>query len=350
MPWRRILAYVTGEVDESLLLRIEYLIEENRVLRGQVKRLRLSDTERRTLAEKAMQLGKLMADTVTIVKPETLLKWHRELIARKYNGSEQQKHFGRPRITAEIRDLVISMAKDNPTWGYDRICGAIRNLGFRISDQSVGNILRRCGLAPAPERRQQVSWHRFLRLHRENLWATDFLTTEVWTKAGLTTFYTLFFIKPGTRKVVIGGITATPDEDWMKQIARNVTGWGGALEGARFLIHDRDSKYGKSFDAIFESVGTECIMLPPRSPNLNAYAERFVLSIKTECLEQVIVLGEGMLRRMVREYVAHYHTERNHQGIGNVIPFPDDRLQQTGPVRRKDRLGGMLSFYHREAA
>lgn len=166
----------------------------------------------------------------------------------------------------------------------------------------------------------------------------------------LTTSYTLFFIQPGTRKVVLGGITTAPCEEWMKQIARNMICWGGPMEGARYLIHDRDSKYSKAFDAILESAGIEPITLPARSPNLNAYAERFVQSIKNECLERVIVLGESMLRKLVREYIAHCHTERNHQGIGNTIPFPDERLNGTGDVKKTERLGGLLSFYYRDAA
>jgi len=182
------------------------------------------------------------------------------------------------------------------------------------------------------------------------LWATDFFTAEIWTCMGLTTFYVLFFIHLGTRRIVLGGIAISPDQTWMKQIARNVTGCGGELEGARFLIHDRDNKYTKSFDAILKSAEIEPVVLPARSPNLNAYAERFVRSVKSECLDRMIILGEPMLRHLVREYLAHYHAERNHQGLDNAIPFPDDRLRQTGIVHKAEGLGGLLSFYHREAA
>ena len=351
MPWKRMLAYVTGEIDESLLLRVEYLIEENRILRNQIeKRILLTDAERRILAEKAVALGKLMADTVTIVKPETILKWHRRLVARKFDGSRNRKKHGRPPVTPEIESLVVTMAKDNPSWGYDRIAGAIVNIGHRISDQTVGNVLKRYGIAPSPERRRNTTWASFIRQHQEVLWACDFFTTEIWTGLGLTTFYVLFFIQLSTRKVVLGGMTTSPHEEWMKQVARNVSGWGCEMVNARYLIHDRDSKFTASFDEILKAVDIEPVKLPPKSPNLNAFSERFVRSIKSECLGRLILFGEKSLRHAVSEYLVHYHAERNHQGIGNVIPFPDERFRHGGEIRKAERLGGLLNFYYREAA
>jgi len=297
MPWKKMLAYVTGEVNESLLLRIEYLIEENRVLRNQLeKRIRLTDAERRILADKAVALGRLMADTVTIVKPETILKWHRMLVAKKFDGSKHRRSLGRPPVTPEIEGLVVRMAKDNPSWGYDRIAGAIHNLGHKFSDQTVGNILKRNGIAPSPERRRNTPWANFIRQHKEILWACDFFTTEIWTRLGLTTYYVLFFIHVGTRRVALGGITESPHEEWMKQVARNVSGWGCEMENARYLIHDRDSKFAGSFDEILRAAGIEPVKLPPKSPNLNAFAERFVKSIKSECLEQ-----DGAIRREIAQ-------------------------------------------------
>ena len=183
------------------------------------------------------------------------------------------------------------------------------------------------------------------------LWATDFFTAEIWTRWGLTTYYVLFFIQVQSRRIVLGGISQNPTGGWMKQVARNVTGVDGALVGAHYLIHDRDSKYTQSFDQILKAAGTAAVKLPPQSPNLNAFAERFVKSIKTECLAQFVLFGEDALRHVIREYLAHYHAERNHQGIGNVIPFPDGRLvEQDGAVVKAERLGGLRNFYHREAA
>jgi len=351
MPWKKMLAYVTGEIEGSLFARVEYLIEENRVLRNLIeKRLKLTDPERRTLAEKAVAMGKLMADTVTIVKPRTILKWHRKLVAKKFDGSKFRKDHGRPPISPEVEELILRMAKDNPSWGYDRIAGAVWNLGHRTSDQTVGNILKRNGTGPSPERKKNTTWTEFIRQHREVLWACDFFTTEIWTCLGLTTFHVLFFIQLSTRRIVFGGITVSPNEEWMKQVARNVSGWDGELAAARYLIRDRDSKYTESFDQILSAVGTEPVKLPPKSPNLNAFAERFVRSIKSKCLERLVLFREKSLRHVVKEYLVHYHAERNHQGIENVIPFPDERLHQPGAVRKQERLGGLLSFYHREAA
>ena len=170
MPWKRMLAYITGSVNEDLLCRIEYLLEENRVLRNQIqKRILLTDHERRTLAERAIVLGKLMADTVTIVKPETILKWHRRLVAQKFDGSRFRKRHGRPSTKAELEDLVVRLARENPTWGYDRIAGAILNLGHRISDQTMGNILLRNSLGASPERRRNTTWASYIRQHRDVL-------------------------------------------------------------------------------------------------------------------------------------------------------------------------------------
>jgi transposase InsO family protein len=346
------LAYITGSVNEDLLCRIEYLLEENRVLRNQLqKRILLTDHERRTLAERAIALGKLMADTVTIVKPETILKWHRRLVAQKFDGSRFRKRHGRPPTKADLEDLVVRLARENPAWGYDPIAGAILNLGHRISDQTVGNILLRKGLGASPERRRNTTWASFIRQHRDVLWATDFFTTEIWTRWGLTTYYVLFFIHVQSRRIVLGGMSQNPNEAWMKQIARNVTSSDGPLVGARYLIHDRDAKYTQSFDQILKAAGTAVVRLPPQSPNLNAFAERFVKTIKTECLEQFVLFGENSLRHVIREYLAHYHAERNHQGIENVIPFPDRRLEaREGTIPKAERLGGLLNFYHRRSA
>ena len=161
----------------------------------------------------------------------------------------------------------------------------------------------------------------------------------------------LFFIHIGTRRVVLGGITTSPHEEWMRQVARNVSGWDGEMESCRHLIHDRDSKFTASFDETLRAVGIQPVKLPAKSPNLNAFAERFVRSIKSECLDRLILFGERSLRHVVSEYLSHYLAERDHQGTGNVIPFPDDRLGAAGQtVEKAERLGGLLSYYHRQAA
>ena len=235
---------------------------------------------------------------------------------------------------------MLQLARENPSWGYDRIVGALANVGHQVSDQTVGNILQRQGLGPAPERKR----------HKEVLWATDFFTTEVWTATGLTTFYVLFFLQLQTRKVILGCLTPFPKESWLKQLARNLTTEDGPMAHARFLLHDRDTKFSLDFDALFQSAGIEALKLPPQSPNLNAFAERWVRSVKDECLDQLILFGERSLRHALQEYLAHHQHERNHQGLNNVIPFPDQRTGgQVGTIRKSERLGGLLNFYHRAA-
>jgi len=355
MIWAQLLAYVTGTVDQELLLRNEYLAAENRILKAQIKgRLLLSEEEKATLAEIAHRLGrKALEEVAATAKPDTILGWYRRLIANKFNGSRFGKRVGRPRIAEEIERLVVRMAKENPSWGYDRIVGALANLGHRLSDQTVGNILRRHGLSPAPKRKQTVSWKDFIRSHRDVLVGMDFFTTEVLTLKGLLTYYVLFFIHLETRRVSLVGFTPYPDQEWMEQQARNLTmeEWGW-LRGCRYLLHDRDTKFCESFRELIESGSVNPIRLPARSPNLNSYAERWVRSVKEECLAKLILFGESSLRRALEQYLLHYHEERNHQGKGNRIlfPFQTKARRKEGAVQCRERLGGLLRYYEREAA
>ena len=355
MDWVRILAYITGTVDQELFLRNEYLAAENRILKAQLKTpLRLTDAERMTLAEIAHRLGrKALEDVANVVKPDTLLGWCRRLIARKFDGSKSRRYPGRPRIDDEIEQWVMRMAKENSDWGYDRIVGAMANPGYRLSDQTVGNILQRHGILPAPERKRTTTWADFIRVHMAVLAGTDFFSVEVLTLCGLVTYYVLFFIRLESRRVEVAGITQHPNEAWMKQIARNVTmdEWG-FLDNCSYLIHDRDTKYCQSFRDIIESGEVRTLPLPARSPNLNAFAERWVKSVKDECLSKLILFGEASLRRTLREYVVHYHVERNHQGKDNVLLFPVATKAMNhgdGSIGCKERLGGLLKYYHREA-
>ena len=354
MNWARILAYITGTVDQELLLRNEYLVAENRIVKAQLRgRLRLSDAERATLGEIGHRLGrKTLEDVAHAARPDTILGWFRKLVAQKFDGSRARRYPGRPRMSEDVEQLIVRMAKDNSGWGYDRIVGALANLGYKVSDQSVGNILKRHGIPPAPERKHTTTWAQFIRAHLAVMAGTDFFTAEVLTLRGLVTYYIVFFIRLESRKVEIGGITPHPHEVWMQQIARNVTmeGWG-FLGNCKYLLHDRDAKYTASFRATIKAVGTKPVALPARSPNLNAFAERWVRSVKEECLSKLILFGESSLRRALRHYVAHYHEERNHQGKGNVLPFPQiTKRPGRSPVQCRQRLGGLLSYYYREAA
>jgi putative transposase len=355
MDWKQLLAYITGTVDQELLLRNEYLVTENRILRNQMKgRLRLSDGERKALAAIGQKLGKqALKEVATIVKPDTILGWHRKLVAQKFDGSPQRKAPGRPMIDPELEALIVRMAQENRSWGYGRIVGALANLGLTVSDQTVGNILKRHGIAPAPERKTTTTWQEFIRTHLDVLVATDFFTAEVWTLGGLVTYYVLFFIRLGTREVHIAGVTPHPTQAWMIQVARNVTmeEWG-FLSPGQYLIHDRDGKYCPAFQHIIDAAGVMRVPLPPRSPNLDAYAERWVRSVKEECLSRLILFGEASLWHALHEYMEHYHHERNHQGKGNVLLFPPSRVDERrpGPIHCRERLGGLLKYYECEAA
>jgi transposase InsO family protein len=355
MDWKHLLAYITGTVDQELLLRNEYLVTENRILRNQITgRMRLTDGERKMLADIGYKLGKqALAEVATIVKPDTILAWHRKLVASKFDGSQQRQAPGRPKIDQELEALIVRIARENRSWGYDRIVGALTNLGLTVSDQTVGNVLKRHGIAPAPERKTTTTWKEFIRTHMDVLVATDFFTAEVWTLGGLVTYYILFFIHLGSRQVHVAGVTPHPNEAWMVQVARNATmeEWG-FLSPGQYLIHDRDTKFCAAFHQIIDAAGVTRVPLPPRSPNLNAYAERWVRSIKEECLSRLILFGEASLRHALTQYVAHFHHERNHQGKDNVLLFPTGSpdTERAGPIQCRERLGGLLKYYTCEAA
>ncbi len=355
MDWKQLLAYITGSVDQELLLRNEYLVTENRILRSQIKgRVHLSDGARMTLAEIGKKLSKqALEEVASIVKPETILGWHRTLVAQKFDGSKQRRAPGRPVVNQEVEALVVHMAQENRSWGYDRLVGALANLGYTVSDQTVGNILKRHGIAPSPERRTTTTWKEFIRTHMEVLVATDFFTAEVWTLGGVVTYYVLFFIHLGSREISVAGLTPHPDQRWMTQIASNVTmaDWGFLAPG-QYLIHDRDGKYCPAFQHIIDTAGVTRVPLPARSPNLNAFAERWVRSVKDEALSRLILFGERSLRHALKEYETHYHAERNHQGKENALLLPSFGQRGTGEglIQCRERLGGLLKYYHREAA
>lgn len=244
------------------------------------------------------------------------------------------------------------MARENPRWGYTRIRGALANLTLKVSRTTIANILKEHGIEPAPERGKRTPWRTFLKAHWESIAAVDFFTVEVSTLGRLVTYYVLIVLELSTRRVEIGGVTPEPDAAFMAQVARNLTGPTAVfLTGKRFLIMDRDTKYCGPFRGLLEDAGIQIVRLPARSPNLNAYCERLVLSMKQECLDRIIFFSEHSLRRTLSAYVSHYHKERNHQGLDNCLIEPEeDSKEREGKVRCRERIGGMLRYYHREAA
>jgi len=353
--WARLLAYVTGSVNQELLLRNEYLAAENRILRAKLPpRLQLSNPERATLAEIAKRLGRrALAEIACVAKPDTILAWYRKLVAQKFDGSKHRQYPGRPPVSSELEALVVRMAKESSGWGYDRIVGAVANVGHRLSGQTVKNILRRHGIAPAPKRSQVTSWKDFLAAHMNVLAGCDFFTVEVLGWRGLVTYYVLFFLHLESRRVHIAGVTKHPDQEWMEQIGYSATQetWG-YLHPCRYVLHDRDTRFCSSFRSALASGGVKTNPLPARSPNLNAFAERWVRSVKQECLSKVILFGEKPLLRVLAEYSGHYHSERNHQGKGNRLLFPDVNetpRSRSQSIECRQRLGGLLKYYRSAA-
>ena len=352
-PFHFLVIALAGWLNRQQQVVIDYLIEENRVLKEQLggQRLRFTDEQRMRLAVKAKLLGRRGLDELeTLVTPYTLLAWHRKLIAKKWTYA--RKGPGRPRLAQELTDLVLRMARENTSWGYDRIQGALANLGHVVAPNTVKNILKRHGIEPAPEREKRTSWATFLKSHWEVMAATYFFTVEVWTTRVLATYYVLFVIRLKTHFVHIAGVTTAPNSAYMKQVARNLTDVSdGFLANSRYLIMGRDTKYTEDFRDYLGREGVKPVRWPVRAPNCNAFAQRFVRLIKYGCLDRMILFGETSLRRALRAYVIHYHSERNHQGVGNRLLEPLATVSSINePIQRRERLGGMLNSCYREAA
>ena len=255
---------------------------------------------------------------------------------------------GRPSIDAEKRELVLRLARENPRWGYQRISGELSKLGLSVSPSTVRRLLAGAGLGPAP-RRSEPSWRAFLRAQAASIVACDFFTVET---AFLRRYYVLFFIELQSRRVHLAGSSAHPSGRWVSQQARNLS-FSGALGDVRFLIHDRDSKFVAGFDEVFHSEGVKVILTPFRAPRANAHAERFVRTVRTECLDWLLILGPRQLDRVLRVFVDHYKSERPHRALGRSPPAPPQPTPPPAPratVERTDRLGGLLHEYYLAAA
>ena len=303
-PWHILLAVLCGMVNHRQQQIIEFQNAQIEALLKKLerKRLLLDDDQRRLLAVKAHSIGrKALRELTTIVTPETILRWHRELVAKKFDSSDKRKP-GRPRIRQEVVDAIVRFARENPTWGYDRIQGALKNLKYHITDSTVGNVLKAHGIEPAPDRQRTPAWSTFLKAHWDSIFATDFTTAEVWTRNGLVTFYVLAVMHLKTRRVHIAGITPSPNATWMKQVCRNLTDCeDGILKDAKHLIVDRDTSFIAMRKFLEQNTDTEVVLLPAKSPNLNAYMERWFRSHKSECLDRMIFFGRKSLEQAVRE-------------------------------------------------
>jgi putative transposase len=335
---------------EILLLRRQLAIYE----RKETKAPRLTKGEKLTLVVLAGQLKtksgqtiRQMGKYIRIVKPQTLFRWHGELIRRKWTNKTQNKG-GRPRKDKELERLVVRLALEND-WGHCRIEGELKKLGYEISDETVGNILHRHGIPPAGERKPSLSWRHLMTHYKDQILACDFFTVET---LFLRTLYVLVFIEIGSRRVYFAGCTTNPDKAWVSQQARQMV-WEleEREQPIRFLIRDNDGKYAPAFDTVFRSEGIDVIPTPYRAPNANAYMERWIRSAREECLDKVLVINQEHLRRIMREYVEFFNMARPHQGLEQRIPIPKSvGSQATGPVRCRNVLGGIIHDYHRDAA
>jgi putative transposase len=361
MVWFGITTFLTVLVDVfSLRLRkgdkdIEVLLlrQQVRILERKLgQKARINRWEKCLLAVLTVKLikqsGKIrkqLRDSLLLFKPETVLGWHKALVQRKWTF-KQPTRVGRPPTSTELRDLVIRLAQEND-WGYDKIKGELQKLGYKLDRTTVKNILKRAGLVPAPERRRSLNWRTFLNHYKQQLLACDFFTVET---LGLQTLYVLFFIELGTRRVHLAGCTSNPTSAWVSQQARQLCWQWEERAPFRFLIHDRDSKFTTAFDTVFQSRGIEIIHTAYRAPNMNAFAERWVRSVREECLDRVLIVNERHLRSVLKEYVLYYNTRRPHQGLAQQCPIPIELMPPEGVVQRRDLLGGVLHDYHRQAA
>jgi transposase InsO family protein len=333
---------------EILLLRRQLAIYERR----QERAPHLSRGEKLTLVVLATKLKaqtgrtvKAMGDVIRIVKPATLFGWHKQLV--RFKWTYRHRSAGRPRTDKAIEQLVLRLAREND-WGYERIEGELLKLGYTISHETVGTILERHGIPPAPERDTSPSWRHLMTHYKDQLLACDFFTVET---LFLQTLYVLIFVEIGTRRVHFAGCTAHPDNAWVTQQARQVM-W--ELEdrepGIRFLIRDNDKKFTDAFDTVFRSEGIDVIPTPYRAPNANAFAERWIRSVREECLDKLLIINQTHLRRVMREYITFFNTARPHQGLDQRIPVPMIGHENIGPVRSRAVLGGIIHDYYRDAA
>lgn len=348
-----LLVYLSVATDRELARQIQFLKEENRILRDRLpKRITVTPQERRRLLKYGRGLGKAIRELITIVTPRTFARW---LSGEMKTSAKPARRPGRPKTPEEIRDLILRIAGETG-WGTARILGELTKLGVRVARSTISAILLEHGFDPGPKR-GEGTWSEFIARHAETLWATDFFSKKVWTACGLVDVFVLFFIHIGTRRVNVAGMTTNPDGEWMAQQAWNMSMvFAEEKITLKYLIMDMDTKFTAKYRAILESDGIEVVRVGPRKPNLNAHAERFVQSCKVECLDHFVCFGVDHLRHIVSRYVSFYNWHRPHQGRSNrTLPVaagdePDVIPFRGGRIACQSDLGGLLKHYFRQAA
>ena len=339
------LIFLAQIVNSHLVEEIQYLKVENRILRSKLgKRVVTTKEEKAQLLRFGVPLGDRLKDLITIVTYETFRNWAR---GKFYKGNGK---VGRPGLMDDIKALVILMARENPSWGYPKIKDELKKLGIKIGRTSIQNILKKEGLEPAPLRRDS-KWTEFIKTHMDTLIACDFFTKEIWTLKGRITIYVFFFIEIGTRRVHLAGITRYPNQRWVELRTREVL---DKMEDGgfhpRYMIRDRDGKFSEDYDKQMKDAGIEVVKTPVKNPSCNVYAERWVWSIKHECLNYFMVFGEEHLKYLVESYLDYYNRFRPHQGIGNVTIEPLPPAPPDGEIESVSILGGLHHHYRRKAA
>jgi len=346
-----LLLLLAAATEKELARQVQYLKAENRILRDKLpKRITITLQERARLVKYGKPLGAAINQLITIVVPETFARWVREAKQKRSNNSKR----GRPKKRPALRRLILKIARDTD-WGYTRVLGEVRKLTTqKISRQSVAKIMREAGLDPGPKRGEKT-WDEFIKIHGATLWQCDFLSKKSWTLNGLRGLYLLVFLNVGTRRVYVAPATAHPNQEWVIEQTKAFVEHACREElSVELVFHDADSKFGAAFDESLTVNGVQPRRLQPRSPNLNAFVERWIQSVQVECLDHFMVFGEAHLNHLVAEYVAHFETERPHQGLDNRLIIarnaPSNDVPSLGNLNCRERLGGLLRHYERRAA
>ena len=320
------------------------------VLQRQVSSPRLSWADRAVLAALTRRLSTARRRQLSlIVTPRTLLRWHADLVKRRWTYPRRAP--GRPRTGPAIRRLAVEMARDNPTWGYRRICGELMGLGHKIAASTIWEILKEAGIDPAPQR-AAASWKQFLSAQAKTIAAVDFFHVDT---VFLRRLYVLFVIGHNTRRVHLARVTAHPTAAWTVQQARNTLmdfGERSDSHSLKFLIRDRDAKYTDAFDAVFTGAGIRILTTPVRAPRANAICERWIASARRECTDRILIAGRRHLHHVLGEYVDHYNAHRPHRTLSQQPPDGRTHLAPAGDnmrVRRRNRLGGLIHEYSQVA-
>jgi putative transposase len=334
------LVWLLGRPRRAKELEILVLRHELAILRRQAPRPRPTPADRALLAVLSRSLPQT-AWAAFSFKPETRLRWHRQLIARRWTYSQRRP--GRPPLERSLRELILRLARENPHWGYKRIVGELKGLGIAVSTTSVRKVLLEAGFQPAPQRTHS-SWRVFLRAQAASILACDFLTVET---VFLQRIYVLFFISLAARRIEYVACSSNPDGRWVTQQARNLAMQFEDEQPFRFLIHDRDSKFSRAFDEVFRAEGIKVIRTPIQAPNANAFAERWVRTVRADCLDRILILGRRHLEQVLRVYRRHYNEHRPHRALQLLPPNGRDPTPPTEPVglRCRDLLGGLIHEY-----